>query len=51
MLSVNAVVPMFLVIAAGYLARYWNFIRLEDVPRFNKVAFRVFIPCLLFHNI
>lgn len=51
MLSVNAVVPMFLVIAAGYLARYLNIIRLEDVPRFNKVAFRVFIPCLLFYNV
>lgn len=51
MLSVNAVMPMFLIIAAGYLARYLNILSRADVPKFNKVAFRVFIPCLLFHNI
>ena len=51
MLSINAVMPMFLVIAAGYLARYLNILSRDDVPKFNKVAFRVFIPCLLFHNI
>ena len=51
MLSVNAVMPMFLIIAAGYLAQHLGIIRREDVARFNKVAFRVFIPCLLFYNI
>ena len=51
MLSVNAVLPMFLVIAAGYLSRSLGILSREDVPKYNKVAFRVFIPCLLFHNI
>ena len=51
MLSVNAVVPMFLLIAAGFLSQKAGILTREDVPRFNRVAFRVFLPSLLFYNI
>lgn len=51
MLSVNAVAPMFLLLAAGFLSRRAGILSREDVPRFNRVAFRLFLPCLLFYNI
>ncbi len=51
MLSLNAVLPMFLQMAAGYAAKYFGVISGEDVPHFNRVAFRIFLPCMLFYNI
>ena len=51
LLSANAVVPMFLLLAAGFLSQKAGVLTREDVPRFNKVAFRIFLPCLLFYNI
>ena len=51
LLSANAVVPMFLLMAAGYAAREAGILDRGDVFRFNRVAFRVFLPCLLFMNI
>lgn len=50
-LSVNAVAPMFLLLATGFLSRKAGILSKEDVPRFNRVAFRLFLPCLLFYNI
>ena len=51
LLSARAVLPMFLMIAAGYFCRRIGVLSREDVPRFNRVAFRVFLPCLLFYNV
>ena len=51
MLSANAVLPMFLQLAAGYLSLKAGLLTREDIPRFNRVAFRLFLPCLLFYNI
>lgn len=51
LLSANAVIPMFLMIAAGYVSRWAKILSREDVPRFNRVAFRIFLPCLLFYNV
>ena len=51
LLSANAVLPMFLLLAAGFLSRKAGVLTREDAPRFNKVAFRIFLPCLLFYNI
>ena len=51
LLSANAVVPMFLLMAAGYAAREAGVLDRGDVFRCNRVAFRVFLPCLLFINI
>ena len=51
LLSFHAVAPMFLMIMAGYVCRRAGVLKREDVPRFNRVAFRVFLPCLLFYNV
>ena len=51
MLSANAVLPMFMLLATGFLSQKAGVLTREDVPRFNKVAFRIFLPCLLFYNI
>ena len=51
LLSANAVVPMFLIMAAGYAARAAGILNRGDIFRFNRAAFCVFLPCLLFWNI
>lgn len=51
MLSANAVMPMFLILAAGYISQRFGILMREDVPRLNRVAFRVFLPSQLFYNI
>ena len=51
LLSANAVLPMFLQLAAGFLSQKAGILSREDVSRFNRVAFRIFLPCLLFYNI
>ena len=48
---VNAVLPLFIIMGLGYAARRLGAIRREDVPRLNKMAFRFFLPVLLFYNI
>lgn len=47
----NAVLPMFLIMALGYGARCAGALKSEDVPRFNKVTFRIFLPFLVFYNL
>ena len=42
---------MFLLMSAGYAAREAGILDRGDVFRCNRVAFRVFLPCLLFINI
>ena len=51
MLSVNAVLPMFLLLAAGYLSQRFGILTREDVPRTNRLGFRIFLPCQLFYSI
>ncbi len=51
MLAVNAVSPLFFSMAAGFLAQKAGILTRQDVPKINKVAFQVFLPCLLFYNI
>ena len=48
---VDAVLPLFIIMGLGYAARRLGAIRREDVPRLNKMAFRFFLPVLLFYNI
>ena len=43
MLSANAVLPMFLLLAAGYLSKRFGILSLEDIPRTNRIAFRIFL--------
>lgn len=42
---------MFLTMAVGYLSRRLGLLKREDVFGINKIAFRVFLPCLLFYNV
>lgn len=51
LICLNAVLPSFLMMLAGHGARCAGIIRGEDVPRFNRVAFCVFLPVMLFYNI
>lgn len=47
---INAVLPLFLVMAVGFVARLAGAISPEDVPKVNKWAFRFFMPIMLFYN-
>ena len=42
-ISVNAILPMFLVMALGYGARCLGWIRREEILNINKIAFRIFL--------
>ena len=50
-ISVHAILPMFLVMALGYGARCLGWIRREEILNINRIAFRIFLPCLLFYNV
>lgn len=50
-ISLAAVLPMFLIMAAGYGAKLTGVLKASEVPRYNSVAFHVFMPFLLFHSI
>lgn len=49
-ISMNAVAPMFLIIALGYYIRHHGRIGEKELDRFNNLAFRIFLPCQLFMN-
>lgn len=51
MISANAVLPMCLVMALGYGTRRLGRLRREEISTINKIAFRIFLPCLLYYNI
>ena len=51
MISANAVLPMCLVMALGYGTRCLGCTRSEEIYTINKIAFRIFLPCLLYYNI
>ena len=51
MISANAVLPMCLVMALGYGTRRLGWLRREVISTINKIAFRIFLPCLLYYNI
>lgn len=51
LICLNAIVPVFIVIGAGYLAKCFGIIRESDVPRMNAVAFRVFMLAMCFYNV
>lgn len=49
--SFNAIAPLFLLIAAGFLIRRQGLVRDEALPQMNSLAFTVFLPALLFSNL
>lgn len=51
LICLNAILPIFFIMALGYAARCTGVMRREDVPAINKAAFRYFMPLLLFYNI
>lgn len=51
MISATAVLPMCLVMALGYGTRRLGWLRREEISTINKIAFRIFLPCLLYYNI
>lgn len=51
LLALNAVAPLFFSMAAGFASQKAGILTRQDVPRINKVAFQVFLPCLLFYNV
>ncbi len=50
-ICINAVLPLFLIMAVGFASRRAGLVRDEDIPKINKIAFTVFLPCMLFDNI
>ena len=50
-LSAHAVMPMFLIMAVGYMIKCTGLMNRNDVFKINKVSFHVFLPCMLFYSI
>ena len=50
-IAFHAIVPLFLIIALGYLTKRIGWLNQEDVRRFNRVTFYTFMPVMLFYNI
>ena len=51
LVCLNAVLPIFVIMALGYAARCSKVISRDDVPKLNKLAFRFFMPLLMFYSI
>ena len=47
----NAVLPIFLLMAVGYAARCFHLLDRADVAKINKIIFRAFMPVMVFYNI
>ena len=47
----DALLPIFLLIALGYWAKCLGLLNRDDVKKLNKVLFRFFMPVMLFYNI
>lgn len=50
-ISFNAIISVFLIVAVGFTAGRTGVLREEVLPSFNNAAFRFFMPFLLFKNI
>lgn len=51
LVCINAILPIFLIMGIGYLARRMGIIDKADIEKFNKAAFHVFVPFLIFYNV
>ena len=47
----NAVLPIFLLMAAGYAARCFHLLDRADVEKINRIVFRAFMPVMVFYNL
>lgn len=50
-ISLNAVLPMFIMLFIGFIVRKTKLISDEILPQLNKIVFNVFFPFLMFNNI
>ena len=50
-LSLNAVLPIFILMAFGYLLRLFRVAEKSHFDAANKLVFRIFLPVMLFYNI
>lgn len=50
-ICLKAILPIFLITAAGYAAKRVGLVREEEVSRFNALAFKVFLPVMCFYNV
>ena len=50
-ICLNAVLPIFLLMAVGYAARCFHLLDRADVAKINKSVFRTFLPVMVFYNI
>lgn len=50
-ICLNAILPIFIVVAAGYAAKRAGLIRESEVSRMNAVAFKAFMPVMCFYNV
>ena len=51
LLSINAVVPMFLLVVTGYLLRRFGILKKEVIPPLNKLVFSVFLTSNLIKSL
>ena len=51
LISFNAIVPLFLIIAVGYLIKRAGIIGQTEVKRFNTACFYTFMPVMLFYDV
>ena len=51
LISFNAVLPTFIIMAVGYIAKRAKVLKGSDYSKMNAVAFKVFMPCITFYNI
>lgn len=50
-ICLRAVLPLFLIMGVGYLAKTLHAIERSDIPKLSKLAFRYFMPVMLFYNL
>ncbi|MBO7667363.1 MAG: AEC family transporter [Firmicutes bacterium] len=51
LISFNAIVPLFMIIALGYLMKRLGVIGETEVKRFNTACFYTFMPVMLFYDV
>lgn len=51
LLSLNAIISIFVMMAVGYCAKRLLHLEKEHVSRFNSLVFYTLLPLMLFHNI
>lgn len=51
LLPVKAILPLVLLVSLGYLLKKLKLLSMQTLTAMNKIAFNVFIPCMIFYNL